>query len=459
MSIENSKKTGKEKAEVPHLHRVLGLWDLIFYGIVLIQPIAAIGLFGIASKSSQGHMVTTLLIAMVAMMLTAISYGRMASLYPSAGSAYTYVGKGLNSYLGFLAGWAMILDYLIVPVINTVYGSLTLQRLLPSVPFIVWVVLFVFIITFLNLRGIRTTTRSNELLLAVMCVVIGIFIVLAIQYIFREQGWGGLLSYKPFYNPETFHFGAIMTATSFAALTYIGFDGVTTLAEDVKNPKRNMLLAPVLVCLFTGLFSGLQIYLAQQVWPDYNTFPNLETAFFDVSARVGGRFLFNAIAVILFIACLGSGLAGQVGAARLLFAMGRDGALPKKIFSHLDSKSNTPTYNIFIIGVLTIIGSMAISYQGAAELLNFGAFLAFMGVNIASLRQFYFLRPLGEKRNILMDMLLPGFGFLFCLSIWISLPAPAKIFGGIWFLAGLIYLIITTRGLKQKPVMIDFKDV
>jgi amino acid transporter len=250
-----------------------------------------------------------------------------------------------------------------------------------------------------------------------------------------------------------------MTATSFAALTYIGFDGVTTLAEDVKNPKRNMLLAPVLVCLFTGLFSGLQIYLAQQVWPDYNTFPNLETAFFDVSARVGGRFLFNAIAVILFIACLGSGLAGQVGAARLLFAMGRDGALPKKIFSHLDSKSNTPTYNIFIIGVLTIIGSMAISYQGAAELLNFGAFLAFMGVNIASLRQFYFLRPLGEKRNILMDMLLPGFGFLFCLSIWISLPAPAKIFGGIWFLAGLIYLIITTRGLKQKPVMIDFKDV
>jgi amino acid transporter len=404
-------------------------------------------------------MVTTLLIAMVAMMLTAISYGRMASLYPSAGSAYTYVGKGLNSYLGFLAGWAMILDYLIVPVINTVYGSLTLQRLLPSVPFIVWVVLFVFIITFLNLRGIRTTTRSNELLLAVMCVVIGIFIVLAIQYIFREQGWGGLLSYKPFYNPETFHFGAMMTATSFAALTYIGFDGVTTLAEDVKNPKRNMLLAPVLVCLFTGLFSGLQIYLAQQVWPDYNTFPNLETAFFDVSARVGGRFLFNAIAVILFIACLGSGLAGQVGAARLLFAMGRDGALPKKIFSHLDSKSNTPTYNIFIIGVLTIIGSMAISYQGAAELLNFGAFLAFMGVNIASLRQFYFLRPLGEKRNILMDMLLPGFGFLFCLSIWISLPAPAKIFGGIWFLAGLIYLIITTRGLKQKPVMIDFKDV
>ncbi len=315
-------------------------------------------------------MVLTLLIAMVAMMLTAVSYGRMASLYPSAGSAYTYVGKGLNTYLGFMVGWAMFLDYLIVPVINTVYGSLTLQRLMPGVPFFVWVILFVSVITLLNLRGIRTTARSNELLITVMVVVIGMFIVLAIRYIFQGQGWSGLFSYKPFYNPETFNFGAVMTATSFAALTYIGFDGVTTLAEDVKNPRRNMLLAPVLVCLFTGLFSGLQIYLAQQVWPDYTSFPNLETAFYDVCRRVGGIFLFNAVAIILFIACLGSGLAGQVGAARLLFAMGRDGVLPGKIFSHLSSKNATPVYNILIMGILTVVVSMLLSYQNAAELLE-----------------------------------------------------------------------------------------
>lgn len=261
------------------LKRVLGLWDLIFYGIVLVQPIAAVTLFGIASKVSRGHMVTTLFIAMVGMMLTAISYGRLASLFPSAGSAYTYVGKGLNTHLGFLAGWAMFLDYLIIPVINTIYAAFTLQRFMPSVPFFVWVIMFVLIITFLNLRGIKTVAGSNKLMLAVMCGVIGIFMVLAVQYIFKLQGWAGLVSTKPFYNPATFNFGNIMTATSFAALTYIGFDGVTTLAEDVKNPKRNMLLAPVLVCLFTGLFSGLQIYLAQQVWPDYNTFPNSETVF------------------------------------------------------------------------------------------------------------------------------------------------------------------------------------
>lgn len=441
-----------------HLKRVLGLWDLVFYGIVLIQPIAAVGLFGIASKVSRGHMVTTLLIAMVGMLLTAISYGRMASKYPSAGSAYTYVGKGLNLHLGFLAGWVMFLDYLIIPVINTVYGSLTLQRLMPSIPFFVWVVLFVVVITYFNLRGIRTTARSNELLLVIMCVVIVLFIGLAIRFIFHLHGWEGLLSYKPFYNSDTFNLGAVMTATSFAALTYIGFDGVTTLSEEVKNPKRNMLLAPALVCLFTGLFSGLQIYLAQQVWPDYQTFLNPETAFFDVSARVGGQFLFNAMAIILFIACLGSGLAGQVGAARLLYAMGRDGVIPFKMFSHLDPQTKTPNYNVLLIAGLTILFSLIISYQGAAELLNFGAFLAFMGVNIATIRQFYYLRKPRTKRNFFLDLIIPLLGFLVCFVIWISLPSPAKLIGGGWLVLGLIFLIFRTRGFKQKPVVIDFKE-
>jgi len=456
MNSNNSTAPADQKE--PTLRRVLGLWDLVFYGIVLIQPIAAIGLFGIASKVSHGHMVTTLMIAMVGMGLTALSYGRMAAKHPTAGSAYIYVGKGLNTYLGFMAGWVMFLDYLIVPVINTIYGSLTLARLVPSVPFVIWALLFIVLVTLVNLRGIRTTARSNEILLAIMTIVIMFFIVLAIKYIYSDDGWSGVFSFKPLYNPETFNFAAVMTATSFAALTYIGFDGVTTLAEDVKNPKKNMLLAPVLVCIFTGLFSGLQIYLAQRVWPDYNTFPNLETAFYDVAERVGGKILFNAIAAILFIACFGSAVAGQVGASRLLFSMGRDGVLPKKIFGRLNKKSNTPTNNIVIMGGLTVIGALALDYRTAAELLNFGAFLAFMGVNIATFRQFCFLRPTTEKRKIFFDMVLPLSGFLVCFAIWISLPNYAKLLGSIWFVIGFVYLVIKTNRFKEKPVMFDFNE-
>jgi amino acid transporter len=449
----------KEGQTTPKLKRVLGLWDLIFYGIVLIQPISVIGLFGIASQVSKGHMVTTLLIAMTGMMLTAVSYGRMASLFPSAGSAYTYVGRGLNVHLGFLAGWVMFLDYLIIPIINTVYGALTLQRLIPGVPFVIWVVVFISIVTFLNLRGIRSTARTNEILLILMAVIISFFFVMSIRYLFNSQGWNGLLSYKPFYNPETFNFVAIMTATSFAALTYIGFDGVTTLAEEVKNPKKNLLLAPAMVCLFTGLFCGFEIYIAQQVWPDFNSFPNVETAFFDVSARVGGNLLSKTFAAVLCIGCLGTCLAGQAGAARLLYAMGRDNVLPGKLFSHVNIKTSIPDFNIILVGGLTVIISLIISYQGAAELLNFGAFLGFIGVNLAAFRQFYLLRPPGQKRNLFSDAIVPFLGFGVCFAIWISLPSPAKIVGTIWLLTGIAFLLIKTRGLKEKPIEFDYNDI
>jgi len=338
------------------LRRVLTLWDLVFYGLVLIQPIAAVPLFGIADRLSRGHVVTTILIAMVAMMLTAFSYGRMAAVYPASGSAYTYVGRGLNPYLGFLTGWAMMLDYLVIPIINIIYGSLTLNRLIPSVPYVVWVLALTIIITFLNLRGIRTTARTNVTLLIIMCFVIGAFMVLAVKYLLHLGGMANLFSFQPFYDPKTTDLPSIATATSLAALTYIGFDGVTTLSEEVQNPKRNVLVATVLVCLLTGIFSGSQVYLAQRVWPDYSSFPNVETAFMDVSRRVGGLALFNAMAFTLIVASLGSGLSGQAGAARVLFGMGRDNALPNKFFAYIHPKSRVPSYNIWLIGLLTFLG-------------------------------------------------------------------------------------------------------
>lgn len=442
----------------PNLRRVLTLWDLILYGIVLIMPIAPVPLFGLAQKLSLGHAVTTILIAMVAMMLTAFSYGRMATLYPSSGSAYAYVGRGLNPHLGFLAGWAMFLDYLLVPLICTIYGALTLGRLVPQVPYAVWAAIFAGSMTLINLRGIRSTSRANLALLVVMCFVVVAFIGLAVRFLLQQQGWHGVFSTRPFYDPATFHVSSIATATALAALTYGGFDGVTTLAEDVENPRRNVLLATVGVCLFTGVFGGLQVYLAQRVWPDYRTFPNLETAFMDVSRVVGGALLFKAMAGILILANLGAGMSAQAGVSRLLFGMGRDNVLPRAMFAYLDPKRNTPLYNILLVGALTFAGALWLDYERAAELINFGAFLAFMGVNLATAKEFYFKRQSGQKRHVLSDAVVPLLGFVFCFAIWISLPKPAKIAGGLWFVAGATYDAIKTRGFRRRPAMIDFSE-
>ena len=450
---------------VPRLRRTLTLWDLIFYGIVLIQPIAPVPLYGVAQKLSDGHFVTIILIALLAMLITAVSYGRMGALYPTAGSAYTYVGRGLNPHLGFLAGWAMILDYLLQPLINTVWISTALhERYLPQIPYIAWAALIAGIMTVLNLAGVKSSARANKVLLAVMSVVVAFFVVLAVRYLWRGQGWAGLLSTEPFYNPRTFNAHKILTATSFAALTYIGFDGVTTLAEDVENPKRNVLLAVVLTCIFAGVCSAIEAYLGARVWPDWRSFPNLETAFMDICSRVGGLLLFNAMGALLIVAAFGSGLTGTLGAARLLFGMGRDGVLPKKFFGYLKPGSSTPTYNILLIGGLAFLGAVLLDYIGSAyehagELLNFGAFLAFMGVNFACFWQFTVIaKKAGAQSKLLKDAILPLIGFAFCGLIWWNLNNLAKTVGGIWFAVGIIYVGFKTNWFRTAPVMIDFRE-
>lgn len=450
---------------VPRLRRTLTLWDLIFYGIVLIQPIAPVPLYGVAQKLSEGHFVTIILIALFAMLITAVSYGRMGALYPAAGSAYTYVGKGLNPHLGFLAGWAMILDYLLQPLINTVWISTALhERYVHQVPYVAWALLIAGVMTALNLIGVKASANANKVLLAIMTVVVAAFIVLALKYLYGGQGWAGLFSLQPLYDPKTFNSHRILTATSFAALTYIGFDGVTTLAEDVENPKRNVLLAVVLTCIFAGVSSAVEAYLGSRVWPDWRSFPNLETAFMDICNRVGGVILFNAMGAILIVAAFGSGLTGTLGAARLLFGMGRDGVLPKKFFGYLKPGSSTPTYNILLIGGLAFTGAELLyhignAYEHAGELLNFGAFLAFMGVNFATFWQFTVIaKRNGSERRFLRDALLPLVGFAFCGLIWWNLNNLAKAVGGIWFAVGILYVGYTTNWFRSAPVMIDFRD-
>lgn len=432
------------------MRRTLRLKDLIFYGLVLMQPIAPVGILGFAQQMSHGHAVMTILIGMVAMMLTAFSYGRMAAIHPSAGSAYTYVGRELNLHLGFLVGWAMTLDYLMIPLINTVFASLTLHRVAPQIPYVVWVAIFVGVITFLNLGGIRAVANTNTVFLGIMTGVVLLFVALGVRYVARLHGWPGVFSFEALYNPRTFDLRSVTSATSLAVLTYVGFDGITTLAEEVHDARRVVPLGTVLVCLLVGLYSAVEVYVAHLAWPDYMSFPHLETAFLDVTRRVGGPLLFEAMGAIFVIACLGSGLAGQVGAARLLYGMGRDNVLPRRLFAHLDKKRGNPTYNIWLTAVLTFAGAMFISYERTAELINFGAFLGYMGVNLAVIRHFHRWPGNGRLRASVANVLLPGLGFLFCLAIWWRLAAPARIVGGLWIVLGIAYDAMMTSGLRRR---------
>ncbi len=346
--------------------------------------------FGVLSDRGKGHVVTTILIAMVAMLFTAISYGRMARAYPSAGSAFTYVGQEINPAAGYVTGWSMAMDYMLNPIICVIWISHQAHAFAPAIPYWAWAIVFTLLFLYLNVLGVRTSARINTALAACMGAVIAIFLVAAARYIFHEPHDGWSFFTRPFYDPATFHVRAVLGGTSIAVLTYIGFDGISTLSEEAENPRRNILLATVLTCVVMGLLSAIQVYAAQLVWPASQPFPDVTTAFVSVAARVWPP-LFAVLGFTLLIANFGSGMAAQMGAARLLFGMGRSNALPKAFFAKLDPKRRIPRNSVLFVSVVTLVGAFLLSFDLGAEMLNFGALIAFMGVNIGSVAAL--LRP------------------------------------------------------------------
>jgi amino acid transporter len=317
--------------ETVRLRRALGLWDLILYGVIVIQPTAPMSVFGVLSDRGRGHVATTIMIAMVAMLFTAISYGRMARAYPSAGSAFTYVGREINPALGYVTGWSMVMDYMLNPMICIVWVSRQAHDFAPAVPYWGWATLCALLFTGLNIQGIRTSAKLNAGLAAGMGAVVAIFLVCAARYIFGHPHGGVGFFTRPFFDPATFSSGAVLGGTSIAVLTYIGFDGISTLSEEAENPRRNILLATVLTCVVIGLLSTAEVYAAQLAWPASEPFPDETTAFVYVAGRTWAP-LFAIVGFTLVLANFGSGMGAQLGAARLLFGMGRSNALPKSFF-------------------------------------------------------------------------------------------------------------------------------
>jgi putrescine importer len=457
------------------LRRTLTLWDLILYGVIVIQPVAPMSVFGVLSQRGYGHVVTTILIAMVAMLFTAISYGRMARAYPSAGSAFTYVGQEINPALGYVTGWSMVMDYMLNPMICIIWISQQAHVFAPGVPYAAWAVFFALVFTALNVQGVKTSARVNTALAAGMGVVIAIFFVAAARFIFGNPHDGAAFFTRPFYDPQSWNTKAVLGGTSVAVLTYIGFDGISTLSEEAANPRRNILLATVLTCLVIGILSAVEVYAAQLIWPASQPYPDVDTAFTFVAGRAWAP-LFAIIGFTLVVANFGSGMGAQLGAARLLYGMGRSGALPKSFFGAVDAKRHVPRNNVLFVGALALAGAFFLpwvaaipsvlgrffssghltppttsGYELGANLLNFGALIAFMGVNAAAFVRYY----LHEEKKKLTNLLPPVFGFVICLLLWLSLSIMALIFGAIWMAIGIAFGAWKTQGFRGN--LVDFE--
>lgn len=460
----------------PSLKRSLGLGSLVLYGIILIQPTAPMPLFGVAYEKAGGHVVTLILIGLVAMMFTALSYGRMANAYPNAGSAYAYVSREFHAAPGYLTGWSMMFDYVLNPAICVIWcgkatfdvtaglGMLHLPGLnldlsfIHQVPVAAWFVFYALLFTWLNLRGIEASARTNTLLATGLGLVIVLFLVAAWRHLFLHQTLDAATLARPFYDPATFSWTSLSSGAALAVLTYIGFDGISTLSEEVHNPRRNVLLATVLVCVIIGILAAVQVYTAQLVWArPAAAFPSLENAFAHVAGLVGGRGLFVLVTVALLIATIGSGSGAHMSAGRLLYSMGRDNAIPRKFFGYVHPRTRVPRNNIILVGALALLGAFALDYNQrgydiGAQLLNFGAMFGFMGVNLGALTHYYIR---GRDRR-LRYLLPPVLGFLICFYLWVNLAGISLIIGTGWLIVGVLYGGWRTRWFTRR---LDFAPI
>jgi amino acid transporter len=429
----------------PRLRRTLTLWDLILYGVIVIQPVAPMSVYGVLSDRGKGHVVTAILIAMVAMLFTGISYGRMARAYPSAGSAFTYVAQEIHPAAGYVTGWSMVMDYMLNPLICTIWCAQQAHDFAPGLPVWSWKIIFATVFTLLNIRGVKTSARINAGMAAGMGAVIVVIFAAAVRYILGHPHADAGFFTRPFFDPATFSTGALFGCTSIAVLTYIGFDGISTLSEEAENPRRNIMLATVLTCVVIGLLSAAEVYIAQLVWPASQAFPNVDTAYVYMAGRTW-KPLFAVVGFTLLLANFGSGMGAQLGAARLLYGMGRSNALPKSFFGAVDEKHRVPRNNVFFVGGIVLIGAFFLSYGLGAEMLNFGALIAFMGVNAAALIRYYVRAE--EKK--LTNLIPPILGFVICLALWLNLSQPAMIVGSIWMAAGIAFGVWKTHWFREQ---------
>ena len=425
------------------LQKQLHLRAVLLFGLAYMTPIIVLGIFGVIAVKSNGASAGSYLLATVAMLFTALSYGLMAKHFPVAGSAYTYVRKSLDSRLGFVVGWAILLDYLFLPLVIWLIGGAYLQGQFPGVPFWVWIVAYIVLTSALNVIGLKVADRTNFVLMTVQLLILLFFVILSITHL--VSGSQSLVSVTPFVGGGGF--SAIAAGAAVAAYSFLGFDAISTLTEETYDAERAIPKAIVRVAFIGGAIFIVVTYFVTLVSPG-GTFDNADSLAADIAKTIGGS-LFGAVFLTgLIVGQFTSGLAAQAAVARLLYAMGRDNVLPRRLFGWVSERFHTPVFNIALAGIIGL-AAIFLDVATSTSFINFGAFTAFALVNLSVIG--YFLRHRGDRLSPWRYILLPVIGAIIDIYLLTQLDSKALILGLSWLGIGIVYLLVLTRGLTREP--------
>ncbi|MDU9401373.1 APC family permease [Pseudomonas sp. zfem004] len=437
------------------LRRVLGLPALVFFGLVYMVPLTIFTTYGIVTELTGGRTAGAYLVTLLAMLFTATSYSFMVRRFPVAGSAYSYTNMAFGPNVGFLAGWSLLLDYLFIPMINYLLIGLFLNIAFPAIPAWAIVLASIALVTVLNVIGIHSVAKTSNLIVGAQIVFIGVFVALS---------WQGLAGQPvdllaPLRGDGSAPgFGALMAGAAVLCLSFLGFDAVSTLAEECKDARRDVPRAIILTTLGAGLLFTVLAYVSQLVLPGSH-FANADAAANEVMLKAGGQFLANFFTAAFVAGSLGSALASQAAVSRILFTMGRDRVLPQRSFGYLSPRFGTPVFATLLVSAFSLL-ALVIDLATLASLISFGALVAFSAVNLAVVKTHLVNESVNRNlKGLLRYGVVPLVGLGLTLWLWTSLSALTLVIGLCWFALGLAYLAALTAGFRKPVRLVDFTEI
>ncbi|MEM6160940.1 APC family permease [Erwinia sp. P6884] len=445
MSLNHQTPAGQPRA---HLKKSLTLLPVVMMGLAYMQPMTLFDTFGIVSGLTNGHVATAYAFALVAILFTALSYGKLVRRFPSAGSAYTYAQKAISPHVGFMVGWSSLLDYLFMPMINILLAKIYFEALVPGIPSWIFVFMLVGFMTLSNLKGIKTVANFNSVIVVLQVAVMVVIMGMVIYGVAHGEGAGTLVSSQPFWSEDA-HVVPMITGATILCFSFLGFDGISSLSEETKDAERVIPKAIFLTALFGGVIFVVVSYFLQLYFPDISRFKDPDASQPEIMLYVAGKAFQFGILIFSCVTVLASGMAAHAGVSRLMYVMGRDGVFPERFFGYIHPKWRTPALNVLLVGVIAL-SSVTFDLVTATALINFGALVAFTFVNLSVISQFW----VREKRNkTLKDninfLLLPLCGALTVGALWINLEESSMILGLVWGTIGLIYLAFVTRSFRN----------
>ena len=440
------------------LQKTLGFWHIIIIGLAYIQPMTLFDTFGLVSEESHFHVPTSYIVALIAILFTSISYGHMIRRYPSSGSAYTYAQKSIHPNVGFMVGWSSWLDYLLSPMVNIILAVIYLEALFPDVNHWVWVICLTAVMTIVNLRGVKFVANFNSLIVFVQLAVIAYFTWMVYQLLSSGVNADGTLvnakyqlwSLEPFWNEMT-QVGALITGATLLCFSFTGFDSLSSLAEETKDTEKTLPRAIFMTALLAGVIFIISTYFMQIYFPnDPKTyFEDIAATQPDILLAVGGIAFKTIVLYFAIVTVMASGISAHAGVSRLMYVMGRDGVINKKIFGHVSPKNFTPSYNIMIVGAVALTAGF-MDLDIVISMISFGALTAFTFVNLSVISR-YALRDGRTKttKDIISFVVIPLLGFISIFAMWLEIEETALKYGLWWAMFGILYLGYKTKGFKH----------